>query len=126
MIAALNYKPWNKGSIIGFMDIQIGVVTIKGARLMAGKDNGQMWVALPRMPSTDDNGNKNYHEIIHVTAPVIEHIRQAVLCDLEAQGHLEKPKREKSFTRRPKATHKTPEGEDLSEHYTDGSDDIPF
>ena len=125
MISALNYKPYNKGSISGFMDLQVGILTIKGAKLMAGKDGDQMWVALPQMPSIDDEGNKKYHEIIHVTAPVREHIRQAVILDLREQGHIEP---DRSEPRRPSRSKQTNKPEDLSEHLPGSQDDIgvPF
>ena len=130
-VNVLNFKHYGKGSIIGFMDVQIGLVTIKGARLMAGKDNSQMWIALPQMPGTDDNGDKKYHEIIHVTSPVREHIRKAVIAELELQGHLDpgdpapaaaskpKPRPGKSQFRGP---------EDLGEYYSQPGENIgiPF
>jgi DNA-binding cell septation regulator SpoVG len=129
MISPLNFKPYNKGSIIGFMDVQIGLVTIKGARLMAGKDNSQMWIALPQMPGTDDDGGKKYHEIIHVTSPVREHIRKAVIAELELQGHISPGDPAPSTSSKPKPRPGKSQfrgQEDLGEYYSKPGDDIPF
>jgi hypothetical protein len=36
-VAALNYKPFDKGAIRGFLDLRYHGLTIKGVRLMFGE-----------------------------------------------------------------------------------------
>jgi hypothetical protein len=61
-----------------------------------------------------------------LTKPEAEHVHRLVLDDLQAQGHLEVPTKDNCGSgQRP--THKTPECEDVSEHFSNGADeDIPF
>jgi hypothetical protein len=61
-----------------------------------------------------------------LTKPEAEHVRRLVLADLQAQGHLEASAMGNGGSGQ-QPTHKTPEGEDVSEYYSNGADDdIPF
>lgn len=125
MISVLNFKEYRKGSMLGFLDLQISILTVRGAKLMAGRDDSDMWVALPRLPSTDGEGDRKWHEIIHVTAPVREHIRQAVILDLQQQGHLDSEQPAQQPAKQPAGTKPPSNNQDLSEHMPQ-QDDIPF
>jgi DNA-binding cell septation regulator SpoVG len=123
MIGALNFKPYNNGAMRGFLDLRYHGLTIKGVRLMSGK-NG-LWLAFPQQKGEQD-GETKWFDQMFLTKPEAEHIRRLVLDDLQAQGHLEVPAKDNGGSgQRP--THKTPEGEDVSEYYSNGADeDIPF
>jgi hypothetical protein len=92
-----------------------------------------LWLALPQQKGEQD-GETKWFDQMFLTKPEAEHVRRLVLADLQAQGHLEAPARNggtpsgyRESGHRP--THKTPEGEDVSEYYSspsDGDDDIPF
>lgn len=52
MVSALNFKAFSKGTLVGFFDLQFHSLTVKGCRLMDGK-NG-LWVALPQKEGKKD------------------------------------------------------------------------
>lgn len=129
MIAALNYKPFTRGSIMGFFDLRYHGLTIKGARLMDGQKG--MWIGLPQRQGEKD-GETKYFDQMYLTSPEMEHVRYQVIADLQAQGYIEKPskghqransKRQPRQQRQPQGQYVSPEGEDLSEYYTDNKDD---
>ena len=120
MISVLNYKPFDKGSIIGFFDMRYHGLTVKGCKLLEGNDG--LWFSFPQLKSTQD-GETKYFDQMFLTPLEREHVRKLVLIDLVQQGHIE---REESRSQRPRAQHQSPEGEDLSEHYTEPGGDIPF
>ena len=117
MIAVLNFKAFDRGSIKGFFDLRYHGLTIKGCRLMDG--NGGLWFSFPQIKAEED-GETKYFDQMFMSSLERDHIRSLVMLDLQAQGHIDRPKP------KPRATHKTPEGEDLGEHYSDKADDIPF
>lgn len=126
-VAALNFKKFEKGAMRGFLDLRYHGLTIKGVRLMSGSN--VLWLAFPQQKGEQD-GETKWFDQMFLTKPEAEHVRRLVITDLRAQGHLDAPARCKGGSgqhqRRP--THTTPEGEDVSEYYTqpgDG-DDIPF
>ncbi len=133
MIAALNFKPNTRGAILGYFDLRYYGLTIKGARLMKGQ-NG-MWIAFPQQKG-EQNGEVKYYDQLYLVPPEMEHVRRLAIADLKAQGYIDvsrsrrqSPKTSRSSSRQGERqrTHVSPEGEDLSEFYTDNADDdIPF
>ena len=122
MISVLNFKTYDKGSMRGFFDLRYHGLTIKSCKLMNGS-NG-LWFSFPQIKGEQD-GEAKWFDQMFLTPQERDHVTGLVVLDLQQQGHIEKPKQEKQS--RPKQTHRTPEGEDLSEHYTSGSQDgIPF
>jgi DNA-binding cell septation regulator SpoVG len=129
MINALNFKPFTRGSIKGFFDLRYHGLTIKGCRLMDG--NGGLWVAFPQRQGEKD-GETKWFDQMYLTAPEMEHVRRVVIADLSAHGHIEAPaknsqRKSRQYSQQ-RESHQTPEGEDLSQHYSTGDDDgdIPF
>lgn len=123
MISVLNWKPYNKGSMKGFFDLRYHGLTVKGCRLMSS--NKGLWFCFPQVKGEQD-GEVKYFDQMFLTSLERDHVRRLIVLDLQKQGHIESSKQEKQ-PRPQQQTHKTPEGEDLSQHYTGGSqDDIPF
>jgi hypothetical protein len=123
VISVLNFKKFDRGSILGFFDLRYHGLTIKGCRLMAGNNGGSPWFSFPMLRGEQD-GKTKYLDQMFVTVPEREHVRALVLAELESQGHFQRSKPAQSNGRR---SDRTPEGEDLSEFYTAGQDDnIPF
>lgn len=136
-ISALNFKPYDKGSMRGFFDLRYFGLAVKGCRLMDGK-NG-LWVALPQKEITKD-GERAWVDQLHFTPPEADHVRKAVLSDLEQQGHLPKVDRNDPVARNvPSDKKRASSGqngqhayqkytdEDLTSYYPDGGGgDIPF
>ena len=87
-IRALNFKPFDRGSMRGFFDLAYGGLTIKGCRLMSG--NNGLWVAFPQQKGEQD-GETKWFDQMFLTKPEAEHVRRLVIADLQAQGHLEAP-----------------------------------
>ena len=126
MISALNFKQFDRGAMKGFFDLRYHGLTIKGCRLMAGK-NG-LWIALPQKQAEQD-GETKWFDQMFLTKPEAEHVRRLVLADLQAQGHLEAPAKGNGGNGQRRTFHRTPEGEDVSEYYPNPADDdgdIPF
>lgn len=126
MISVLNFKPFTKGSILGFFTLRYHGLAIQNCKLMAGSNGGPAWFSFPQIKA-DQDGTAKYFDILHLSNPEREAVRTLILAELQSQGHLEKGKPE---TRRPAPrsvpNHRTPEGEDLSEYHSQGADDIPF
>ena len=124
IIGVLNFKKFQRGSIVGFFDLRYHGLTIKGCRLMSG--NNGYWMAFPQKEGTDKDGKTQYFDQMYLTKPEAEHVRRLVVAELEAQGHLkhDKPTQEKQKQR--PSTFKTPEGEDLSDYMPSDDDNIPF
>ncbi len=124
MISALNFKPYDKGALKGFFDLRYHGMTVKGCRLMTGKND--LWLARPQKQGKQD-GEVKYFDQMFLTKPEAEHVRRLVIADLQAQGHLEgKPRGERGQSR---PRRMTPEGEDVTDYYPDpksNGDDIPW
>ena len=125
MVSALNFKPYDKGAMRGFLDLRYHGLTIKGVRLMSG--NHGLWLAFPQQKGEQD-GETKWFDQMFLTKPEAEHVRRLVIADLQAQGRLEAPTNGNGGNgQRP--VRMTPEGEDVSEYYpkpTDDDGDIPF
>jgi DNA-binding cell septation regulator SpoVG len=119
MISVLNFKPFDRGSIMGFFDLLYHGLTIKSCRLMKGTHG--LWFSFPQIKA-EVNGETKYLDQIFLTPPECKHVRKLVLMDLQLQGYIEQDKAKPSKAGR----HKTPEGEDLSEYYREPSGEIPF
>jgi DNA-binding cell septation regulator SpoVG len=124
MISALNFKPYDKGSLRGFFDLRYHGLIIKGCRLMTG-DNG-MWVALPQKEIETD-GTRKWVDFLELARSEADHVRKLAVVDLESQGFIERQSPHPTRKQQP-ATRRTPEGEDLSQYYTPpgNNDGIPF
>ena len=119
MISVLNFKPFDHGSIIGFFDLLYHGLTIKSCRLMKGT-NG-LWFSFPQIKA-EVNGETKYIDQMFLTPPERKHVRKLVLMDLQLQGYIEQDKAKPSKA----GQHQTPEGEDLSEYYSEPGGEIPF
>ena len=125
MIGVLNFKPFQRGSIVGFFDLRYHGLTVKGCRLMDGKKS--YWMAFPQKEGTDKDGKIQYFDQIYLTKPEVEHVRRLVVVELEAQGHIQRTKKQAQPISHRKRTFVTPEGEDLSENLPlPADDDIPW
>ncbi len=123
-VSALNFKPFERGAMRGFLDLRYHGLTIKGCRLM--ESNNGLWVALPQKEIEQD-GSRKWIDQLYLAAPEMEHVRKLAIADLEAQGHIQTNGSQKDHGAR---SNRQQQNEDLSEYYnppTDGdSDDIPF
>jgi DNA-binding cell septation regulator SpoVG len=88
-IRCMNWKPWEKGSMLGFFDLGYGGLVVKGCRLLRG--NNGMFVGLPQRQDTDKDGNTQYFDIVYFSGPEKEHVRKAAIVDLQRQGCIEGP-----------------------------------
>jgi DNA-binding cell septation regulator SpoVG len=126
MIGVLNYKPFQRGSILGFFDLRYHGLVIKGCRLMNGQ-NGY-WLSFPQREGDDGNGGTKYFDQMYLSAPERDHVWRLVVAELEAQGHIQhtkqpsQPKQQRSTNgfRHPDT------GEDLSDYIPPPDDDIPY
>lgn len=126
MDIALNFKSYNKGPLRGFFDLRYGGLTIKGCRLMEGNDG--LWFAFPSQRE-EENGETRYRDFLYLTPPERAHLTRLVIAELESQGHIEgqRPRGGPSRNNSPARRWVSPEGEDLSEYYSQGAgDDVPF
>ena len=133
-VSALNFKPFERGAMRGFLDLRYHGLTIKGCRLM--ESNKGLWIALPQKEIEQDSSRK-WIDQLYLAAPEMEHVRKMAIADLMSQGHVERPAKQsgtngnnKRQQRAPRQQggHRSPEGEDLSEYYPQADDDgdIPF
>ena len=124
MIGVLNYKPFQRGSIVGFFDLRYHGLIIKGCRLMTGQ-NGY-WMAFPQKEGTDKDGKAQYFDQMYLTKPEADYVRRLVVAELEAQGVIqhakpaERPKRPANGFRHPDT------GEDFSDYMPPPDDDLPY
>jgi hypothetical protein len=122
-VHVLNFKEYKSGQLKGFFDLQCGIITIAGCMYFT---NGEKrWFAFPQKPYEDKDGQRAYQEIIQTTNAIYGHLRAEVMRQIDAlNGKPEKNKcpSSKSY----QESHRTPEGEDLSQHYSSKDEDIPF
>ena len=127
MVSALNFKQYDKGTMRGFLDLRYHGLTIKGVRLMSG--NNGLWLAFPQQKGEQD-GETKWFDQMFLTKPEAEHVRRLVLADLQAQGHLNaQASGNGGSPNHQRPTHRTPEGEDVSQYYSNPADDdgdIPY
>jgi hypothetical protein len=93
--------------------------------------NGQngYWMAFPQKESADKNGKIQYFDQMYLTKPEAEHVRRLVVAELEAQGVIQhaKPAERQKQASQPSNGFRHPDtGEDLSGHYTQPDDDLPW
>jgi hypothetical protein len=126
MTSVLNFKPFTKGSILGFFSLRYHGLAIQNCKLMAGSNGGPAWFSFPQI-KTDQDGTAKYFDILHLSNPEREAVRKLVMIDLQQQGYIERVKpKPRNGGRQSGGQHQTPEGEDLSEYYSEPGGDIPF
>ena len=57
MISILNFKPFTRGSLLGFFTLRYHGLSIQNCRLMSGKDGGPAWFAFPQIKVEQDGEN---------------------------------------------------------------------
>jgi DNA-binding cell septation regulator SpoVG len=127
MIGVLNFKPFQRGSIVGFFDLRYHGLTIKGCRLMTGS-NGH-WMAFPQKEGHDKEDKAQYFDQMYLTKPEAEHVRRLVVAELEAQGAFEyaKPAGRPKPSLQPSNGFRHPDtGEDLSDCMPPADDGLPY
>ena len=125
MVSVLNFKPFQRGSILGFFDLRYHGLVVKGCRLMNGQ-NGY-WMAFPQKEGTDKDGNPQYFDQMYLTKPEADHIRRLVVAELEAQGFIEHATKPAQLPKtQPSNGFRHPDtGEDLSD-YMPPPDNVPY
>jgi len=120
-IRVMNFKPCNRGSLLGFFTLGYGGLSIQNCKLMAGNNSGPAWFSFPQLKGEQD-GETKYYDILHLANPEREHVRALILAELQGQGHIKGRSAPKRTTQ-----HRTPEGENLDQYYTSpDEDDIGF
>ena len=122
MISVLNFKKFERGSLLGFFTLRYHGLSIQNCRLMAGKNGSGPWFSFPQI-KVEKDGETEYHDLMYLTPPEREHVRALIMAELQAQGHVEAPKTKKQGNG--KGQYRTPEKEDLAEYYPE-PDDLPF
>jgi DNA-binding cell septation regulator SpoVG len=126
MVSVLNFKPFQRGSIVGFFDLRYHGLTIKGCRLMNGQKG--YWMAFPQKEGTDKDGKTQYFDQMYLTKPEADYVRRLVVAKLEAQGHIDHVKQPaQPHQQRPVKGFRHPDtGEDLSDYMPPPDDHIPY
>jgi hypothetical protein len=123
IIELINFKPYQRGALKGFFDLHIDILTISGCSYF--EKDGKRWFTFPNKPYEDKNGQTAYQEIIQTTNAIYGHLRAEVMRQIDAlNGNPEKSRHQSSKSYQ--KDHRTPEGEDLSQHYSSKDEDIPF
>jgi len=125
MIGVLNYKLFQRGSVLGFFDLRYHGLVIKGCRLMIGQ-NGY-WMAFPQKEGTDKDGKTQYYDQMYLNKPEADHVRRLIVAELEAQGFIEHATKQAQRPKpQPSNGFRHPDtGEDLSD-YMPPPDNIPY
>jgi DNA-binding cell septation regulator SpoVG len=119
MVSALNFKQYDRGSMVGFFDLRYHGMTIKDCQLMHGPHG--LWIAFPSQRS-DQDGEVKYFDQVFLTAPEMEHCRRLVVADLKQQGFIQR-----QAAGRKNSRGITPEAEAFLDHDPNvADDDIPF
>ena len=121
MIKTYNFKPFTKGSILGFFTLNFHSLNIPNCRLMKGTEANGPWIALPQQKYVDQDGAAQYKDLMYFSKANRAKILQQIFAGLQEQGVIEDAPRQT-----PAKQHIAPNGEDLSECYSDGDDDIPW
>jgi len=79
-IRVMNFKPYNRGSLLGFFTLGYGGLSIKNCRLMAGNDGGPAWFSFPQVKNEQD-GETEYFDILDLSKPDREGIRMLNPCN---------------------------------------------
>lgn len=127
MIAAINYRPWQRGSVMGIFDLIFYSATVRGCKVMTGK--GGFWISLPQQSYTDKNNETKYSDVVQMTSALMNHVRRIVTEQLIMEGHLAEPSKPRPAPApQPTGGFRNPDtNEDLSMHVTTAADDdIPF
>jgi DNA-binding cell septation regulator SpoVG len=132
-IRAMNFKPFDRGSMKGFFDLGYGGLTIKGCRLMNG--NNGWWFSFPQQKA-DENGEVKYHDFLFLTPPEKEDVRRLIVAHLLEEGFVSPEPKQEPQTQTPTSgprqaqkagKQRTFGNEDISEYYQQTADsDIPF
>jgi hypothetical protein len=120
-IRVMNFKPYDRGSLLGFFTLGYGGFSIQNCKLMAGNNGGPAWFAFPQIKGEQD-GEVKYFDILHLSNPEREAARALILAELQAQGHI----KGRAAPKQPRQN-RTPEGENLDQYYSSADeDDIGF
>jgi hypothetical protein len=120
MISVMNFKAYNRVSLLGFFTLRYHGLSIQNCKLMAGNAGGPAWFTFPQVKGEQD-GETKYYDILHLSNPEREAVRALIIADLQSQGYLtDQPKPKRS-------QHRTPEGENIDQYYSSpDEDDIGF
>ena len=89
MISAINYRKWQRGSVMGIFDLNFYGATVRGCKVMTGK-NG-FWISLPQQSYTDKNNETKYTDVIQMTSAMMNHVRRIIIEQLLIEGYIKGP-----------------------------------
>jgi hypothetical protein len=69
----LNFKRHESGAMLGFCDMQVGGLSIRGCKLFQKDD--KVWFAWPSEKRQDRDGKDVFTEIVTATEPVMRHLQ---------------------------------------------------
>jgi DNA-binding cell septation regulator SpoVG len=124
MVSVLNFKPFQRGSILGFFDLRYHGLVVKGCRLMTGQ-NGY-WMAFPQKEGNDKDGKTQYFDQLYLAKPEADYVRRLVVAELEAQGHIQQTKQSQPQQRSANGFRHPDTGEDLSDYMPPPDDGLPY
>lgn len=83
MIKILNYRPMNKGHLVGYLDVEIEPWKLEVRDLTVWNKDGRAWVNMPAKKYTKDDGSQGFSEVVRfVDSEYKENFRKAVLAAL--------------------------------------------
>ena len=88
MIEILNFKPFEKNTLKGFLDLKMTNIglTIKGCT--CHQKDGQRWIGLPARPYEDEGGNNTWASILYFEDEFHKKFQRAALEALDAYRKL--------------------------------------
>jgi hypothetical protein len=131
--AILNFKRHDSGAMLGFCDLQVGGLTVRGCKLFRKDD--KVWFSWPSEKRQDKDGQDVYTDIVAASEPFVRHlqalVRPQIRALLDGVAPASSPQRSAGF-QRPGAAKQASNGrdrqaEDLSAYRSSpGDDDIKF
>ena len=76
-VQIINFKSYASGAMIGFCDLQVGGLTIRGCKLFQ-KDGDKVWLGFPSEKKQDREGKDAWVDVVTCSEPFARHL-QALL-----------------------------------------------
>jgi len=64
MIEIINYKPYQKNTLQGFLDLRMTQIGLEIRGICVHEKNGSRWLQLPSKPYTKEDGSQGWQYIL--------------------------------------------------------------
>jgi hypothetical protein len=83
-VQVLNFKRHESGAMLGFCDLQVGGLTVRGCKLFVKDGGDKCWFAWPSEKKQDKDGQDIYVDVVQASESFMRHLQGLVRPQIRA------------------------------------------